>query len=100
MISTTAITERELRQRAIAEAADLFRADGPAAIQTVSARAKDQSKTIDQRRFDRLTLLELERLDRMEAAKRTSTALAPWTPAIFSLAGLASLLGIARRPRR
>jgi hypothetical protein len=99
MISTTAKTERELRQRAIAEAADLFQADGSAAIRTVSARAKDQSKTIDQRRFDRLTLLELERLDRVQAAKRTSNALALWTPAVFSLAGLAALLRITRRPR-
>ena len=86
MINTTAKTERELRQRAVAEASDLFRANGSSAIETVLAQAKDQSKTIDQRRFDRLTLLELERLDRMQAAKRASNALALWTPAIFSLA--------------
>jgi hypothetical protein len=100
MIGTTAKTERELRQRAIAEAAELFRADGHHAIEAVTARAKDRSKTVDERRFDRLTLLEVERLDRLQTERRASQALTIWKPALFSLAGFAALLGLTRRARR
>jgi hypothetical protein len=100
MIGTTAKTERELRRRAITEAAELFRADGAAAVGAVLALAKDQSKTIDERRFDRLTLLELERLDRLETERRASQALTLWKPALFSVAGIAALLGITTRLRR
>jgi hypothetical protein len=100
MIGTTAKTERELRARAVAEAADLFRADGPDAIEAVSARAKDRSKTMDERRFDRLTLLEIERLDRLQTEHRASQALTLWRPALFSLAGIAALIGLSKRSRR
>ena len=100
MIGTTAKTERELRERAVVEATDLFRAEGPGAIPAVLARAKDQAKTIDERRFDRLTLLELERLDRLQNEKRASNALALWKPALFSLAGIAALFRMVRRSRR
>ena len=97
MITTTAKTERELRQRALTQAAELFRAEGSAAIAVVLARAKDRSKTVDERRFDRLTLLEIERLDRVRVAGRASNALALWKPARFSLAGIAALFGIGKR---
>jgi len=100
MIGTTAKTERELRQRALAEAADMFRSDGSAAIQTVLDRAKDRSKSTDERRFDRLTLLEIERLDRTQTEKRASLALALWKPALFSIAGIAALLRISKGSRR
>lgn len=99
MIETTAKTERELRQRAIMQATEMFRADGAAAIPAVLALAKDRSKTIDERRFDRLTLLELERLDRLDTERRASQALTLWKPALFSVAGLAALFGITRRSR-
>jgi len=100
MIGTTAKTERELRQRALRLAAEMFRADGPAAIPAVLALAKDRSKTIDERRFDRLTLLELERLDRLETERSAAAALAPWKPALVSVAGLAALVGITLRSKR
>ena len=88
MIETTAKTERELRRRAFAEATDLFAADGPSAIPAVSKRAKDIAKSDDDRRYDRLTLLELERLARLQTRQQTSHALGLWAPPAFSFEGL------------
>jgi len=96
MINTTAKTERDLRQRALDEAKDLFRANGSAAIPSVVVRAKDITKSIDDRRLDRLTLLELERLDRAQTKQHTSHAPGMWTPPVFSLAGIAALFGATR----
>ena len=100
MIETTAKTERELRRRAFAEATDLFAADGPSAIPAVSKRAKDIAKSDDDRRYDRLTLLELERLARLQTRQQTSHTLGLWTPPAFSFEGIAALLGLMRRPPR
>ncbi len=103
-INSRAEHDRLLRLHAIDEAGALFRKQGGDAIPQVSAGLTDQSKTADERRYDRLMIVELERLDRLRRHGPPSTALAVWKPPLFSRAGIAalfaSLTGSKRRPMR
>jgi hypothetical protein len=86
-----------LRIRATEEAASLFRRlGGDAAIQLASADLLDQSKTAEERRHNRLMIVELERLHRIERYGPPSYALAVWKPPLFSMAGLRSLFRARR----
>jgi hypothetical protein len=99
-ISSAAQRERELRDTANQEAAQLFARHGDAALGIVADRLVDQDRSPEQRRADRLTLLEVERLDRDRRQGSSSGALVMWKPPLFSLAGIAGLFGIKIRSRR
>jgi len=99
-ISSRAEHDRLLRLHAIEEAGALFRRHGSAAIRTASAGLIDRSKTADERRYDRLMIVELERLDRLQRQGPTSTMLAVWKPPLISRAGIASLIGTLFGGRR
>ena len=100
-IGSRAEHDRLLRLHAIEEAGALFRRHGGAAIRLASASLTDQSKTADERRYDRLMIVELERLDRLQRHGPSTTALAVWKPPLLSPAGLAALFGgLTRRKRR
>lgn len=101
-IGSRAEHDRLLRLHAIEEAGALFRRHGGSAIRLASAGLVDQSKSADERRYDRLMIVELERLDRLQRHGPPSTALAAWKPPLASRAGLAALFGgwMRRKPRR
>jgi hypothetical protein len=96
-ISTAAEQERQLRDTAIGEAAELFARHGSHAAAIVSDRLVDQSRTPEQRRADRLALLEVERLDRTRRQGPSNTALVVWKPSVWSR--IASLFGVKARRR-
>jgi hypothetical protein len=99
-ISSRAEHDRLLRLHAIDEAGAIFRKYGVAAIEIVSAGLVDQSKTADERRYDRLMIVELERLDRLQRHGPPSTGIVPWKPPLFSRAGIAALFGFKIAPKR
>jgi hypothetical protein len=92
-ISSRAEHDRLLRINAIDEAGALFRRHGSAAIRLASVGLIDRSKTADERRYDRLMIVELERLDRLQRHGPPTTVLTSWKPPLLSRAGLAALLG-------
>lgn len=97
-IGSKAAHDRLLRDRAIEEGATLFRKlGGDAAIRLVSEGLLDRSKSADERRHDRLMIVELERLDRIQRHGPPSYALAVWKPPLFSIARLKTFFG-GRRP--
>jgi hypothetical protein len=96
-INSPAAHERLLRIRATEEAASLFRRlGGEAAIRLASADLLDQSKTAEERRHNRLMIVELERLDRIERYGPPSQAPVVWKPPLFSMARLRSFLRTKR----
>ena len=98
--SASAVRERDLRERALGDAAALFHEHGRHAIAMVSDRLTDQSRDAAERRCDRLTLLAVERLDREQRQGTRATALVVWKPPLLSLAGIAGLFGIRLKRRR
>jgi len=85
-ISVAAIQERAASADAVVEAAHLFRERGAATIDEVSERLLDRELPAGRRRYDRLVLLELERLDR-EARKGAPVYwMTVWKPPVFSRA--------------
>jgi hypothetical protein len=90
-ISAQALDERLLQQTAIEDAAGLFRAYGVAAIDIVNDGLLDQSKTPAGRRHDRLMIIELERLDRLQRQGPRAGQIIVWKPPLFSLATLRAL---------
>lgn len=96
-ISDSAQRERELREAAVEEAAQLFTRHGSNAVALLSDRLIDQSRSPEQRRADRLALLEVERLDRDRRQGSSGTALVVWRAPLLSWAGLKALFGIRRR---
>jgi hypothetical protein len=104
-ISSRAEHDRLLRLHAIEEAGALFRRHGGEAIRLASAGLVDPAKTADERRYDRLMIVELERLDRLQRYGPPPMSLAVWKPPLVSRAGLAALVDAligrrGRRPRR
>lgn len=100
-ISTSAQQERELREAAIEDATNLFARHGSSAVAMVSDRLVDQSRSPEQRRCDRLTLLAVERLDRdRRQGSSGGTTLVVWKPPLFSWAGISALFGLKPRRRR
>ena len=97
---SSAVQERDLRERALGDAAALFHAHGRRAIAMVSDRLIDPSRDAAERRCDRLTLLAIERLDREQRQGIGATALIVWQPPLLSRAGLAGLFGIKLKPKR
>ena len=95
-----AAIERELRAEATAEAAALFQERGASAVDFLTHRLTRPGVSADDRRRDRLARLEVERLDRERRNGPMTTALSVWKPPLFSLAGLASLVGLSLRRRR
>lgn len=86
-ISSRAEHDRLLRDRAVAEAAALFRVHGADAIYAVSLSLIEERKNADERRHDRLVIVELERLDRLHRnGAGSATALVVWKPPLFSMA--------------
>ena len=99
-IGSRAEHDRLLRLHAIEEAGALFRRHGGEAIRLASAGLVDQTKSADERRYDRLMIVEIERLDRLQR-HGPSTALAVRKPPLVSRAGIAALFGaLGRRKRR
>ena len=92
--------DRLLRLHAIEEAGALFRRHGGDAIRLASAGLIDKAKTADERRYDRLMIVELERLDRLQRYGPSTTTLAVWKPPLVSRAGLAALFGTLLRGKR
>ena len=103
-ISDSATRERQLRESAACEAADLFATYGESAIDIVAQRAVDGGRSPEQRRSDRLALLTIERLDRERRQGSTPaampTALVVWKPPLFSRSWFASLFRKKVRHRR
>lgn len=99
-IGSSAARERLVRARAAEEAGVLFARDGIAAVRTIQSELRTLPSA-EERRYHRLVMLEIERLDRVRRNSAGGTAVALWKPRAFNLAGLARLLGFAgRRPRR
>ena len=88
-IGSRAAHERLLRDRAIEEGGALFRRlGGEEALRSVSAGLLDPSKSADERRYQRLMIVELERLDRIRRYGPPTHALTVWKPPLFSMARL------------
>jgi hypothetical protein len=98
-ISDRAVHDQLLHQRAIEEAGVLFRTHGVAAVEGVTAGLVDQTKTADERRYARLMIVEIERLDRLQRQGGPSTSLVVWKPPLFSLARLRSIFRSKPRKR-
>lgn len=95
-ISDSAARERQLRDAANEEAAALFERHGDGAVAILSDRLVDQSRSPEQRRADRLALLEVERLDRQRRQGASAqTALVVWRPSMWTR--VAQFLGIKTR---
>jgi len=100
-ISSRAEHDRLLRLHAIDEAGALFRKHGGEAVAIASVGLLDPSKTAEERRYDRLMIVEIERLDRLRLYGPSSTTLAIWKPPLFSRAWFGALLRSKRgRPLR
>lgn len=99
-IGSGAERERQLRTEAAAIALELFRERGASAVDLLTERMMQPGASAEDRRRDRLARLEVERLDRERRNGSSSRALTVWKPPLFSLAGLAGLLGIKLRPGR
>lgn len=91
-ISSRAEHDRLLRERALEEASALFHAHGAVAIAMVSNSLIGGTKDADERRHDRLVIVELERLDRLRRKGPPSTSLVVFRPALFGFARLAALM--------
>lgn len=104
MSGAQATAERILRAQAVTEAAELFAHHGDAAAELLTDRVYDPALAPAERRRYRLIRVEVERLGRERRKVRNPHALAIWRPPLFSLHGLARLLGLrrgaARRDRR
>lgn len=85
-ISDRALQERAAAKGAAEEAEKLFSARGAYAIDDVSDRLLDQQRPPEQRRYDRLVLLELERLDREARKGAPRYWVTVWKPPMFSKA--------------
>lgn len=92
-VSMSAQRERALRDDAAREADDLFTRHGDQAIGLLSKRLVDRSRSAEQRRADRLTMLAVEKLDRVRRQGGVSPAPFLGKPPLFSRAGLAALFG-------
>jgi hypothetical protein len=99
-ISSSATRERVLREAAAQEAAELFSRHGSDAVTLLSDRLTDQSRSAEERRADRLALLEVERLDRRRRQSSSPQALVVWKPPVLSKAWFANLFGIKPGLRR
>ncbi|MDB5738544.1 MAG: hypothetical protein JWO65_2212 [Sphingomonas bacterium] len=98
-ISSKAEHDRLLQLRAVEEAGTLFLQLGVGEVHRLTAGLTDMTKTADERRYIRLMILEIERLDRERRRKPGSTALVIFKPSLFSRAGLARLFGVRTRSR-
>jgi hypothetical protein len=98
-ISSKAEHDRLLQRRSVEEAGTLFVQRGVEEVYRLSAGLTDMAKTADERRYIRLMIVEIERLDRERRRKPGSTALVVFKPPLFSRAGLARLFGIRTRSR-
>jgi hypothetical protein len=83
--------ERALRERAIAEAGELFAHHGEEAGEMLTDRIHDPELSAEERRRYRLARLEVERLGRERRKAHSPTALAVWRPPLFSWQGLGAL---------
>jgi hypothetical protein len=91
-ISSKAEHDRLLRLHAIEEAGALFRKHGDAAIAIVSVGRLDQSKTAEERRYDRLIIVELERLERVQRNAMVPMVMPAREPRRIGRARIAALL--------
>ena len=99
-ISSKAEHDRLLRERANEEAATLFQTHGVDAVAMVTDGLIGGAKDADERRHDRLVILEIERLDRLRRNGSPASALVVWKPPLLSLARLRHFLRGKRAPRR
>jgi hypothetical protein len=99
-ISSKAVHDRLLKERAVEEGRALFKAMGEDGIHLTSLELLDPSRGAEERRHTRLMMLEMERLYRMERHGAPSQQLVIWKPPLFSLARFKSFLGMTRTPRR
>ena len=100
MIGANAAAERILRTQAVAEAAELFAHHGDAASELLTDRVYDASLSPAERRRYRLIRVEIERLGRERRKVRDPYAVVVRRPSMFSVEGLARLLGFRRRNAR
>jgi hypothetical protein len=99
-VSMTALRERALRDDAAKEASDLFARHGADAIDILSERLIDQSRSAEQRRADRLTIWAVEKMDRAHRRGGTFEMVMAWESSMPVATGFAGLFGFgARRPR-
>jgi hypothetical protein len=94
--SQEALHERLLRDNALREAHALFESMGADAIDQVTDRLRKLGESADERRHERLIIVELERLERLERKGPAIGTLVIWKPPLLSLATLRRLLGRRR----
>lgn len=99
-VSVTALRERALRDDAAREAEDLFARHGADAIGILSERLIDQSRSAEQRRADRLTILAVEKMDRAHRRGGTFEMVMAWGAPMPVMAGSTGLFGLRSRRRR
>ena len=81
-----------LRERAVEEAATLFHTHGVDAVDMITAGLIGGDKDANERRHDRLVIVEIERLDRLRRNGSPATALVVWKPPLLSLARIRDFL--------
>ncbi len=97
-IGAKALRDRAPIDLARSNAKILFEAHGANALAVISAHVRDPSLGREQRRYFRLLIGELERLDRHHRSGKGSSYLILWKPRFFR--GIARFLARIGRPRR